>query len=662
MGKRRPSGNDPRDDQYDNWGPAKAGASLVWNETKGSSDVIVAVIDTGISRYHEDLKDNVWINTKEIPGNGIDDDGNGWIDDTWGWDCALDNNDPSDQGYDGYFHGSACAGVVAATQDNHLGLTGMAPGVKVMALRIDFGDDIYELAVSEAIHYAQVNGAAICTMSFGGSDYSSILETAMNDAWDNGDGMILIAAAGNDDTDDVSYPAKYLSVMAVGATVPFASDGTPVDEERIQFEDALGYEWGSNYGPDLDVMGFGENIFPPTGKRQTLIMTARTATISSTARHARPRYCRCNGSIKSKFPAENAQWCWDRICQTADDLGAYGKDLQYGNGRVNALRAVYGSDRYADQEDANGFVPMTMPDCQLYDSIHDLTNNPYYDPQDLYKFTATADANVSVDLDIFTWGEDLDLAAYSDVGMTQLIAQSTGPNHAGSSTEHVDIGATNGQTYYVKVYSPAKGNSTTYGLRVHQYTNTLTVTGSSLAPTFIHQQGQNIPFLKLNFDIGSAATLSEVIISKMGTLGNDKLTNARLYQDTNQNGIFDAGDQVVSQKYMQAMNRIRMDNLNLKWDFHQPLMLFFTADIAKNVNDATVKFMLETYKDVTTAEGYVAGYTQFPISSGFLTVGTDSTPPTWDTTIGIQSATGYYKMAFGRMERRDRFADAADQI
>ena len=205
-------GSDPRDSILDQWGPSKIGTDLVWNDTKGSKDVIVAVIDTGIRFDHEDLHDNLWINTGEIPDNGIDDDGNGWVDDTWGWDCALNNNNPNDQGYYGMYHGSACAGIVAAVQDNLKGCTGIAPNVKLMALRINFQDDIYDSAVVEAVEYARVNGAAICTMSFGGPDYSDIQNSEFNDAWDNGNGLIPIAAAGNENSTTCRYPSRYDAV------------------------------------------------------------------------------------------------------------------------------------------------------------------------------------------------------------------------------------------------------------------------------------------------------------------------------------------------------------------------------------------------------------------------------------------------------------------
>ncbi|MEN9827176.1 MAG: hypothetical protein RI953_2921, partial [Pseudomonadota bacterium] len=91
------------------WGMTKISAPTVWDSFTGSDNVVVAVIDTGVDLNHEDIKSNIWKNTKEIAGNGVDDDSNGYIDDVNGWDFAYGDNDPSD----GDGHGTHCAGTVA---------------------------------------------------------------------------------------------------------------------------------------------------------------------------------------------------------------------------------------------------------------------------------------------------------------------------------------------------------------------------------------------------------------------------------------------------------------------------------------------------------------------------------------------------------------------
>jgi hypothetical protein len=633
------AGSDPRDSIFDQWGPAKIGADLVWNESKGSSGVIVAIIDTGIRFDHEDLNSNLWINQDEIPDNGIDDDANGWIDDTWGWDCALNNNDPGDQGYWGTYHGSGCAGVVAAVQDNLIGCTGVAPGVKLMALRIDFPDAIYDSSVVEAVEYARVNGAAICSMSFGGPNFSDIQNAEFEDAYDNGNGLIPIAAAGNENSTTCRYPSQYDSVMCVGATIPFSVSGTPADEQRIISGDSLGYFWGSCYGETLDVMGFGERYITTDGAAANTYFDGAGDHFFNGTSCATPMCAGVMALIKSYFPEKNASWCWDRLCQTADDLYAVGKDTDSGYGRANALRAVYGSDRYSCLEDPDGFVPLELPDSKLFDSIHDVPDNPFYDTEDLYHVQASSDGYVAFTLDIYTWGEDLDIAVYSDKEMTQLVGDSTGANHAGSSYHELALPCTPGDDFYVKVYSPAPGNSTTYSLRTFLISNELYITGTSIAQDFIHQHGENVPFLKLTVHAGFQATLDELIINKEGTLPNYKLSMIHLYRDINENKHLDTDDELVSEAMPNGLNRAKLTNIGVNLDYHQaPTDFFVTADIATETNDCTVGLSLENYKDVITEEGLVPSYGQFPIVSGLLNVGTDSNPPVWVTTVGIQEA------------------------
>ena len=640
------TGSDPRDSIFDQWGPSKIGADLVWNETKGSSDVIVAIIDTGIRFDQEDINANIWINEDEIENNGIDDDNNGWIDDTWGWDCALKNNNPSDQGYWGTYHGTACSGIVAAVQDNFKGCSGVAPNVKVMALRIDFQDGVYDSAVIEAAEYARVNGASILSMSFGGPDWSDIQNAEFEDVWDNGNGIIPIAAAGNENSTTCRYPSRFDSVMCVGATIPFSNSGQPADEQRIIASDYLGYYWGSCYGETLDVMGFGERYITTDGVAVDSYYDGANDHFFNGTSCATPMCAGVMALIKSYFPGQNAQWCWNRLCETADDLYAVGKDTDSGYGRANVFRAVYGSDKNAALEDSNGFVPLALPDSKIHDSIHDVPGNPYYDTQDLYLVQANSEGYVAFTLDIYTWGEDLDIAVYGDKDMTEFLGDSTGPNHAGTSYHELSLPSTPGEDFYVKVFSPAPGNSTTYSLRTHLISNALYVAGESMAPPFIHHHGEDVPFLKITIQAGFQATLNELIINKQGTLPNSRWSKVRVYQDINENKHLDADDLLLSETDPAGLNRARLGGIDVNMDYHQePKDFFVTADILDESSECTLRLSLETYKDVITEEGLVPGYIQFPIVSDLLVIGTDSNPPEWISTIGIQEANGTFAAA-----------------
>jgi len=111
--------NDPFYNQE--WGMEKIQALDAWDQSTGSADVLVAVLDTGIDYNHPDLGANIWSNKGEIPGNHLDDDGNGFVDDMVGWDFFSDTCDPSDTNG----HGTACAGVIAAVGNNNLGIAGV---------------------------------------------------------------------------------------------------------------------------------------------------------------------------------------------------------------------------------------------------------------------------------------------------------------------------------------------------------------------------------------------------------------------------------------------------------------------------------------------------------------------------------------------------------
>ena len=113
-----------------------AGADIdaleAWALTAGSPNVIVAILDTGVDTNHEDLADNLWTNPSEIPGNGIDDDNNGYVDDTIGWDFYNNDNDPFDDGG----HGTHLAGIIGAVGNNGIGITGVNHAVRIMPLKI----------------------------------------------------------------------------------------------------------------------------------------------------------------------------------------------------------------------------------------------------------------------------------------------------------------------------------------------------------------------------------------------------------------------------------------------------------------------------------------------------------------------------------------------
>ena len=255
--------NDPKFAKL--WGMSKIDAPQAWERSVGSPGVVVAVLDTGVDYRHEDLAANMWRNPGEIPGNHIDDDGNGFVDDVYGYDFAADrsgNNDSDPMDIDS--HGTHVAGTIGAVGNNGIGVCGVSWQVRLMALKAFRPDmHIYDSDCIEAIDYAvkmksefAVNLVAI-NASFGGGGEDPLQKDAIAAAGDQG--IAFVCAAGNDGTDSDAtpfYPAGYdlPSIVAVAATDP---------EDRLASF--------SNYGAnsvDLAAPGVGILSTVPPGKGQ----------------------------------------------------------------------------------------------------------------------------------------------------------------------------------------------------------------------------------------------------------------------------------------------------------------------------------------------------------------------------------------------------------
>ena len=160
----------------------------------GSRDIIVAVIDTGVDYTHPDLAANMWVNSQETPGNGVDDDGNGFVDDIHG--ANVVSNQHTGNPADDHGHGTHVAGIIAAQAGNNLGGVGVAHNVQVMAIKAaQYSGVLATSDIAEGIYYAIEQGADIINMSFGGYARSQVEEDALAVAFGQ---AVLVAAAGND--------------------------------------------------------------------------------------------------------------------------------------------------------------------------------------------------------------------------------------------------------------------------------------------------------------------------------------------------------------------------------------------------------------------------------------------------------------------------------
>ncbi len=297
----------------DQWGLAKIHAPEAWATLGSNPDpVLLATVDTGIDRLHPDLGANIWANPDEIPGNGVDDDGNGYIDDTWGWDFVNNDNDPIDDN----MHGTAVSSVEAAVKDGN-GVAGVCPWCQLMAVKVmDANGSGAMDVVARGIFYAADNGARVINLSMGAVAGTQVLEDAVNYAWSKG--VLVVAAAGNSGNGTPSYPAAYTNAMAVAST----ND----QDYRSCF---------SQYGTDyISVAAPGESVLSATPN-------SGYGTYSGTSLAA-PHVTGLGGLLFAQDPNRTNANVRNLIEATAVDLGPVGKDAFFGSGRIDALRAVMG--------------------------------------------------------------------------------------------------------------------------------------------------------------------------------------------------------------------------------------------------------------------------------------------------------------------------------
>jgi subtilisin family serine protease len=220
----------PNDSYFNQqWAHQNLQSEQAWDIETGQSNVVIAIVDSGVDWNHPDLAANIWDNTGEVI-DGIDNDGNGYVDDVRGYDFVdttmatypgedgtLRDNDPMDF----HGHGTHCAGIAAAVTDNSLGVAGMSWNCSIMPVRAGYmtptgGGTLESDDSAMAITYAADNNATIISMSWGGYGISSIIKDAIDYAY--GRGIVLFAAAGNGNTYHKHYPATYNNVIAVAAT------------------------------------------------------------------------------------------------------------------------------------------------------------------------------------------------------------------------------------------------------------------------------------------------------------------------------------------------------------------------------------------------------------------------------------------------------------
>jgi subtilisin family serine protease len=286
-----------------------------WEVTEGSEEVRVAVIDTGVDYTHPDLASQIAINLSEKNGQaGVDDDGNGYVDDIYGYNFSSKTADPMD----GHGHGTHCAGVIGAAR-NGSGIVGVMSKVKIIPIKFlsDSGSGETIDAIS-AIDYAIKRGAHVMSNSWGGGDHEQALMDAITSA--KNAGITFVAAAGNEysnNDETPAYPASYSvdNVISVGS---FTSNGS-----KSSF---------SNHGINsVHVFAPGSNIYSTVNRGGYQSMSGTSM--------ATPHVAGIVGLMLSKEPNLSPAEIRERLIRTSNQTAQL-KSYSQSNGRVDAYRAL----------------------------------------------------------------------------------------------------------------------------------------------------------------------------------------------------------------------------------------------------------------------------------------------------------------------------------
>lgn len=324
-------------------------ASDAWSTTTGSSETVVAIIDSGIDATHPDLLTSLWSNPDELPGNGLDDDANGYVDDTYGWDFIENDNVPQD--IDG--HGTHLAGIIAAGINNGVGGTGVCPGCRLMILRAE--NVVQELT---SITYAIDNGADIINASYG---YDFFLEPewlAFRAAYEAG--ILVVAAAGNaaanDDMSigDLDKDGQYDAPLFPAAfDLPgIISVAASNDYDQYGYATGCYYEVGkvnpcffTNFGHDsVDLAAPGVDIMTTS--------LASSSTVVDGTSFSAPMVVGVAGLVKSVHPEYDVIQLRNAVLNSVDHPADLGGGWTATSGRVNAATALAASPTTA--------IPLSM--------------------------------------------------------------------------------------------------------------------------------------------------------------------------------------------------------------------------------------------------------------------------------------------------------------
>jgi hypothetical protein len=330
--------SDDEPQALDQWGlhavgftPKGTGQSA-WDVYDGmEKNIVVAVIDSGLDLKHPDRPRYIWENKSEIAENGLDDDGNGYVDDIHGWNFVSENNNITDD----YGHGTFVTGIIAANTNNGKGIAGVNPGAQIMMLKASNGEGkAQDLAIYRALRYAVDNGARVINISLGNRGKSRLVQIGLNYA--HAMGRIVVVAAGNEGKDIADYsPQGSRRVISVGAT---NLDGSVRGK--------------SNKGLSLAMVAPGQSIYSLTAKNSKYDGKIIT--------FGKGNYHLWNGtSFSAPLVTGTASLLWarnptltntqveDMLLSTAAEIGESGWDPETGLGHLSARNAMVQSPKSA---------------------------------------------------------------------------------------------------------------------------------------------------------------------------------------------------------------------------------------------------------------------------------------------------------------------------
>ncbi len=298
----------------------KINAYLAWNVTMGDTNVVVGIVDTGTDWDHPDLEPNLKYNYAD-PINGIDDEGDGYVDNYRGYDMADNDNNPMVDGGGGQqAHGSHVSGCASAATDNGTGVASPGFNCKFLPVKASMASDpnTYLVAGYQGIVYAADHGCSVINCSWGSAGGGSFGQDAVTYATNNEDALV-VCAAGNDGNETVFFPASYQYVLSVASTQ--SNDGKS------------GF---SNYGINIDVCAPGSNIYATYYNNGY--------GYSSGTSMASPVCAGAAALVRSQFPAYNALQAGEQLRMTCDNIyGVAGNGVyqdKLGRGRINLYNAV----------------------------------------------------------------------------------------------------------------------------------------------------------------------------------------------------------------------------------------------------------------------------------------------------------------------------------